>query len=158
MLLDIHPRQNLQQDLLGGESINFSAKRVLTCDVMDAINMHNNRVGRHTIWLTAQGHSNGRWQMRQQYRRPRFTTCWDDLIRLQCSCLIAKVMMKLDYSDMRECNNRVVLNMCCKISLNDSLPIKNRKGHPHCPKKSESRDTLDDLDPDTARRYPSGAP
>ena len=66
LLLDMHPRQNLQQDLLGVDSINVSTKRVVTCNVMDAT---NNRFGHHTIWLAAQGHSNGQWQMRQQCRR-----------------------------------------------------------------------------------------
>ena len=95
VLLDIHPQQNvqagsqaaalqqsLQWDLFAAEmATNLCAKRIVTSDIMDTI---NNRFGRNTIWLAARGNGHGRWRMKQQYRSPRFTTCWDDVVGVRC--------------------------------------------------------------------------
>lgn len=89
LLLDIHGQQMVQQDLfaakitanLSGQRTAFASKPIVASDVMDAINQ---RFGRNSIWLAARGNGHGRWQMKQQYPSPRFTTCWDDVIRVRC--------------------------------------------------------------------------
>ncbi len=41
----------------------------------------NRLYGKKTLYHVAQGHDGKAWRMRQQFRSPRYTTRWDELVR-----------------------------------------------------------------------------
>ena len=71
-LLELSNRQNRQQDLFHPGQ-NLKADRLM--QVVDRINQ---RHGRGTLFLGAEGFDK-KWKMRQSYKSPRYTTCWQDL-------------------------------------------------------------------------------
>lgn len=77
-LLELHDRCYAQGDLFsrdgGGQS-----EALMT--VMDSI---NRRYGRGTLHLAAEGVEK-KWRMRQAFRSPSYTTCWQDLPLVVCS-------------------------------------------------------------------------
>ncbi|WP_444956806.1 DUF4113 domain-containing protein [Microbulbifer sp. ZKSA002] len=48
---------------------------------MQAIDQINQRFGRGTLFLGAEG-INKKWKMRQEHRSPAYTTQWEDLPRI----------------------------------------------------------------------------
>ena len=77
MLLDIAPADAVQGDLFHAPDYQRNEKLMA---VMDQL---NGQMGRGTISFAAQGIGQP-WQMKQQWRSPRYTTRWDELMVVHC--------------------------------------------------------------------------
>lgn len=76
-LIEIVDRQHHQFDLL------CPGQPVKTDKLMDIIDTVNQREGKGTVFLAAQG-INKPWYMRQQFTSPKYTTKWQDIPVAQC--------------------------------------------------------------------------
>jgi DNA polymerase V len=77
MLIDIAPNTFVQNHL-------FQPKDHQRCDaLMATIDRINQRLGSGTLRFAAQG-MKGDWQMRQQWRSPRYTTRLKELLKVKC--------------------------------------------------------------------------
>jgi hypothetical protein len=75
MLLDLHPAEAVQEGLFDKAD---SPRRVVLMRTIDRLNL---RFGRDTMSFAAAG---GRrpWKLRREFLSPRYTTAWDDLLRV----------------------------------------------------------------------------
>jgi DNA polymerase V len=75
MLLDLHPAAAAQEGLFDKAD---SPRRVVLMRTIDRLNL---RFGRDTVSFAAAG---GRrpWKLRREFLSPRYTTAWDDLLRV----------------------------------------------------------------------------
>lgn len=78
ILLDIIPDNQIQYNLFFDISKNNNA------ELMRVIDSINNKYGRNTIFYLAQGvkDSNKEWQMKSSNRSPRYTTNWEEILKI----------------------------------------------------------------------------
>ena len=74
ILLDVMPMQIKQYDL-------FEDNKIKRKDVGLLLDKVNSRFGRESLFMAAQGVERG-WSMRQNYKSPAYTTCWDDILKV----------------------------------------------------------------------------
>ena len=74
ILLDVMPSQIKQYDL-------FEDNQIKRKDVGLLVDKVNSRFGMDSIFMAAQGIERS-WSMRQNYKSPAYTTCWDDILRV----------------------------------------------------------------------------
>ncbi len=72
MLLDIMPAEIKQYDLFEKDNLKYKSTGL----ILDRVNQ---RFGKGSIFMAAQGVER-KWSMRQSYKSPAYTTCWDDLL------------------------------------------------------------------------------
>lgn len=72
--MELSPAGIAQGSLFADES-----KRELAWQLMEAVDSLNRRFGAGTVRWAAEGFQQG-WGMRSQWRSPRFTTRWDELV------------------------------------------------------------------------------
>ncbi len=72
ILLDIMPAEIKQYDLFETDSFNYTGTDL----ILDRV---NKRFGKGSLFMAAQGVER-KWSMRQSYKSPAYTTCWDDLL------------------------------------------------------------------------------
>ncbi len=77
MLMDIVPMRCQQRDLF----IDHSAIQVKREKLMQTMDQLNKQMGANTVFVAAQGVDNA-WRMRADRRSPRFTTDWEELVRV----------------------------------------------------------------------------
>lgn len=76
LLLDIQPIKQKQLDLFTQRDSHDKQALMATVDAI------NRLYGKKTLYHVAQGHDDGKaWAMRQQFRSPRYTTRWDEVVR-----------------------------------------------------------------------------
>ncbi|MCH9692195.1 MAG: Y-family DNA polymerase [Gammaproteobacteria bacterium] len=76
-LVELVPKSIAQGDLFTKEQ---SAR---AGEVMQALDQINQRFGRGTLFLGAEG-THKKWKMRQAYTSPAYTTCWEALPEVSC--------------------------------------------------------------------------
>lgn len=71
------PLQSYQRDL-------FAMKRPVAKEelLMKTLDRLNAKLGRHAVSFAAEG-IDPSWQMQRKFRSPRYTSCWQDLLRIQ---------------------------------------------------------------------------
>ncbi len=73
---DLRPAKTLQTDIFG--EAYTERKREALMETMDKLNA---RMGRNTVRVaTCTGKAFGDWQMKAEYRSPRYTTRWDEIL------------------------------------------------------------------------------
>ena len=77
MLLNLKPKESLQYDLLHKVVVRKSA------EVMHVLDEINQRFGKKTIFLCAEGIQQS-WQMQRNKMSPCYTTKWDQLAHVNC--------------------------------------------------------------------------
>jgi DNA polymerase V len=77
MLLDIIPNHQQQTDLF---STNNENKNTSVMHILDAV---NKKIGKGSLFIASEGTKRG-WQLRSQKRSPRYTTQWDELVKVFC--------------------------------------------------------------------------
>jgi DNA polymerase V len=77
MLLDLSPERIAQADLFATAQ-EEAAARERSQRLMTALDNLNRRFGRQTVYYAGEALSN-RWQMKQQWQSPAYTTHWQDL-------------------------------------------------------------------------------
>ena len=82
MLLDLVPAAEVQGHLFQASKHQHSDQLMAVVDSL------NKRMGRGTVQFAAQGLERGQhrrtWGMRQQWRSPRYTTRWEELVKVRC--------------------------------------------------------------------------
>lgn len=77
VLHDVQPAKQRQPDLF------TQTDSPATQQLMQTVDEINQLYGRKTLYHGAQGHHEGKaWSMRQQFLSPRYTTRWEEVIRL----------------------------------------------------------------------------
>lgn len=75
MLLDLVPETFKQFDLFD----NPKKKEI----VMKALDYINEKMGKGSLFIGAEGVSQP-WRTKANFRSPRYTTCWDELLKVVC--------------------------------------------------------------------------
>ena len=75
LLLDLHPTAAVQAGLFDKPD---SARRVTLMRTVDGLNL---RFGRDTVSFAAAGRRRA-WKLRREFLSPRYTTAWDELLRV----------------------------------------------------------------------------
>lgn len=75
MLLEIG--ENKQRDIFSCTEQQSDQNKAM--DVMDQL---NKRMGKNTIFIGSQG-TNRQWDMQRSYCSPRYTTCWNELLKVK---------------------------------------------------------------------------
>jgi DNA polymerase V len=76
MLLDLHPASAVQAGLFDQPD---TERRVTLMRTLDRLNL---RFGRDTVSFAAAGHWQRPWKLRREFLSPRYTTAWDERLRV----------------------------------------------------------------------------
>jgi DNA polymerase V len=76
VLLDLHPAVAVQAGLFDKPD---SARRVTLMRALDRLNL---RFARDTVTFAAAGSRQRPWTLRREFLSPRYTTAWDELLRV----------------------------------------------------------------------------
>jgi DNA polymerase V len=76
VLLDLHPAAKVQEGLFDQADDTRRVRLMRTVDNL------NGRFGRDTVSFAAAGRRRRPWKLRREFLSPRYTTNWDDLLRV----------------------------------------------------------------------------
>jgi len=76
-LVDLSSKKYQQLDLF------HSGQSVRTDQLMQVMDKINSTYGKNTLYIAAEG-VHKKWAMRQAYRSPAYTSCWNELPIIKC--------------------------------------------------------------------------